>query len=177
MSEDWRPPPDWHLHIDDLLEGVMDGNMKMSRAAKEELVTNGPDDLPPTFGWYLKDGSCIGVPIAQIAEVTGQEPPDILAGLAGAIRQREGPPILAILGYEAWMRLEGAPPDDRPPEAVVLIVATAKRSLHAILPFSYGDGGVVWAEPTVVAIPTSDLAGLGPMPAALYVAFMPVEAN
>lgn len=176
MSEPW-PPPNWHLHVDDLLAQLMDTNMQMSRMAKETLVANGPDDLPPTMGWYLKDGSCIGIPIADMAEVTGAEPYDVLAGIAGAIRQREGPPILAILGYEAWMRLKGADPDEKPPEAVVLVVATAKRTLYAIMPFTYGDGSVIWDEPTVNDIPTSDLPQFGPMPTALYVAFMPVEAN
>jgi len=171
-------PDDWHLHVDDIIEHMLDLNIEQARRSKEALVANGPEDLDPMFAWYMDDGY-VPIPIGKLSEATGLHPANVMEMLIPQLRrQLGGTPTLAVLGYEAWTR--NLTPDDKvipEDEAVVMIVATPRRALYVCMPFAYGDGSVVWGETVATKCETHELNQFGDMATALWSAFIPVEAN
>ena len=171
-------PDDWHLHVDDVLELMLDENITQAKKSKEALVVNGPEDLEPMFCWYTNDGY-VPVPIGKLSDISQVHPANIMEMIIPQLRRHTGgPPTLAVLGYEAWTR--NLTPDDKvipEDEAIIMIVASPRKALYVCMPFSYGDGSVVWGDIVATTCETHELIQFGDMCVALWSAFIVAEAN
>jgi len=140
--------------------------IELARETKEELVVNGPEDLP-VLATVVTDAGGMQLPVQQMCEGMDIRPPEALAINMQITRQVFGTPIAVMclmetvyvkaeteeeaedqiaqhqVGEMSQRFFEG---DRSVREALVMTIATRDRYASEFMPFHYGDGTVVWDE-------------------------------
>jgi hypothetical protein len=143
-------------------------SVDLARETKQDVVVNGPEDLP-VLATVVTDAGSMTLPVQEMCDGLDMRPPEALAINMQITRQAMGIPIAVMVlmetvyrkvesEQEAEAQLEslGSEPgalaqrwyngESGINEALVMTIATRDRYVSEFMPYHYGDGSVVWDE-------------------------------